>query len=336
MVAGTLDKQYVTPFLDQNLSMTTGGQTYYYSQDGLGSVRTLTDSSGNAVNRYDYSGFGEVYAPGTTVGVEQRYTYTGRERSSVGGPMFYRNRYYATLLGRFMQRDPIGHADGPNLYAYVSNSPISHIDPMGDIRGGHVVSDGKGGYRASVDLSDNKLKEMFGAAWKIIKNCITKHEQQHIKDLTTGGPYGLKPYTCNAKANVGNGMFGDCCYCKKTNIRNGGTIAGGCGWRRGGPLRILSEIRSYRVERDCLIAAKKKAAANQITGINKSLKDVKKHLAKYARQSMNMSTQINCCRGPLCKDGSGCKDCYYDAPCAAFDKPFTIMVELLPLQPDEW
>ena len=42
---GSLAAEYVTPFLDQNLSITTGGSTYYYSQDGLGSVRTLTDSA---------------------------------------------------------------------------------------------------------------------------------------------------------------------------------------------------------------------------------------------------------------------------------------------------
>ncbi|MHC5058223.1 MAG: recombinase family protein, partial [Planctomycetota bacterium] len=49
-----IDAFYVTPSLDQNLSITTGGSTYYYSQDGLGSVRTLTDSAGAVVNSYDF------------------------------------------------------------------------------------------------------------------------------------------------------------------------------------------------------------------------------------------------------------------------------------------
>ena len=46
---------YVTPFLDQNLLMIREGRTYWYSQDGLGSVRTLTDADDGVVNRYDYT-----------------------------------------------------------------------------------------------------------------------------------------------------------------------------------------------------------------------------------------------------------------------------------------
>ena len=32
--------------------------------------------------------------------------------------VYYRNRYYSPLLGRFMQRDPAGYQDGINLYAF--------------------------------------------------------------------------------------------------------------------------------------------------------------------------------------------------------------------------
>ena len=53
IAGGVTDAFYVTPFLDQNLSMTKAGLTYYYTQDGLGSVRTLTDSVGAVVNSYD-------------------------------------------------------------------------------------------------------------------------------------------------------------------------------------------------------------------------------------------------------------------------------------------
>jgi hypothetical protein len=65
----------LTPADPQN---TTGApQTYYYSQDGLGSVRTLSDSTGTVQNRYDYTAFG--FPTATTTSQEtipQRYTYT--------------------------------------------------------------------------------------------------------------------------------------------------------------------------------------------------------------------------------------------------------------------
>jgi RHS repeat-associated protein len=106
-IASGVDAFYVTPFLDQNLSITTGGSTYYYSQDGLGSVRTLTDSSGTVKNAYDYLPFGSPYALATTVSVAQRYTYTGRERNPSSDLMYYRYRQYDPRVGRFGGRDPL-------------------------------------------------------------------------------------------------------------------------------------------------------------------------------------------------------------------------------------
>ena len=40
-----LQRTYVTPGLDANLTMTASGSTYYYLTDALGSIRQLIDSS---------------------------------------------------------------------------------------------------------------------------------------------------------------------------------------------------------------------------------------------------------------------------------------------------
>ena len=60
-----------------------------------------------------------------------RYDYTGRERDSLSGLMYYRSRWYDPNVGRFISEDPIGLRGGDNLYAYVKNSPLGFTDPLG-------------------------------------------------------------------------------------------------------------------------------------------------------------------------------------------------------------
>ena len=50
------------------------------------------------------------------------------------GLYHYRARTYSAYLGRFLQADPAGYADGLNLYAYVGNDPINATDPSGMFR----------------------------------------------------------------------------------------------------------------------------------------------------------------------------------------------------------
>lgn len=38
---------------------------------------------------------------------------------------------YSPSMGRFMQRDPIGYVDGPDVYQYVRSNPIKYTDPTG-------------------------------------------------------------------------------------------------------------------------------------------------------------------------------------------------------------
>ena len=123
--------------IDEALYMIKGGSFYYYHYDGLGSARAITDSSEATIETYTYDVYGRptIYnSLGQEIPESQfgnPYYFTGRRFDKTSGLYYYRNRYYNCELGRFMSPDPIGQADGPNLYTYVRNDPVNWIDPLG-------------------------------------------------------------------------------------------------------------------------------------------------------------------------------------------------------------
>jgi RHS repeat-associated protein len=54
-----------------------------------------------------------------------------KERSFTLGLDNHGMRYFDPEVGRYITRDPIGYGDGLNVYLYVHNNPINHIDPHG-------------------------------------------------------------------------------------------------------------------------------------------------------------------------------------------------------------
>jgi RHS repeat-associated protein len=119
----------------------TGGNTYYFQQDGLGNVTALTNSAGVIVEQYAYDAFGKPTIKDGTGTVKSTpmtpFLFTGREYDSETGLYNYRTRAYSPTLGRFLQADTINFKGGSvNLYRYVSNNPIRYTDPKGRVQPG--------------------------------------------------------------------------------------------------------------------------------------------------------------------------------------------------------
>ncbi|MER5887163.1 RHS repeat-associated core domain-containing protein, partial [Streptomyces sp. NPDC001941] len=108
-------------------SMTTGGRSYYYLTDALGSVVALADDTGAKVNSYSYSPRG-VRRGGTTEKVGQPYRFAGGYQDPTG-LYHFEARYYDPNVGRFTQPDPSGQEKNPYLYA--DGDPVNRIDPNG-------------------------------------------------------------------------------------------------------------------------------------------------------------------------------------------------------------
>jgi RHS repeat-associated protein len=109
--------------------MLRGGATSFYEADGLGSITSLTNSSGALANTYTYDSFGRVTA--STGTVTNPLQYTAREYDSETKRLYYRARYYDTSTGRFLSEDPLQFDEGVNFYRYVGDNPLNWIDPTG-------------------------------------------------------------------------------------------------------------------------------------------------------------------------------------------------------------
>lgn len=130
--AGGVMKRYVHgPGVDDPIVWYEGVGTAdrrWLHSDERGSVIAITGLDGNVIangiNTYDEYGI-----PGATN--TGRFQYTGQTWLPELGMYHYKARIYSPTLGRFLQTDPIGYADGMNWYNYVGGDPVNGRDPLG-------------------------------------------------------------------------------------------------------------------------------------------------------------------------------------------------------------
>ncbi len=109
-----------------------GGDTRFYHFDKTGNTLALTDGTGGTVAEYSYDVYGAVNGrEGDTD--PNPFTYAGEFGvMDMGDDLFFmRHRFYDATTGSFLQKDPIGHLGGTNLYSYVGGNPVTRVDPEG-------------------------------------------------------------------------------------------------------------------------------------------------------------------------------------------------------------
>jgi RHS repeat-associated protein len=128
---------------------------FYFHQDRTNSVYLVSDGSGQPIEWYQYSAYGDMTIVSPTGGVlgssylYNRFGYQGQAFDTATGLVDMRARFYKPSWGRFVTPDPIGLAGGPNLYAFVGSAPTKWWDPMGldhqAYAGHYAVFGGTGG-----------------------------------------------------------------------------------------------------------------------------------------------------------------------------------------------
>ncbi len=103
--------------------------TYYYHTDHLGTPQAVTDINQTVVWRGNYDPFGEVTEQVALV--EQNIRFPGQYFDQETGLHYNYFRDYDTLLGRYIESDPIGLDGGINTFLYVSNKPLNRVDIFG-------------------------------------------------------------------------------------------------------------------------------------------------------------------------------------------------------------
>ncbi len=135
----SVDRDYVYRG-GQLLAAVTPSGVQHFHLDHLGSVRFITNASGQGLAYHAYFPFGEE-ATNPTQDTE-RMKFAGHERdlantSSAADDLDYMHaRFCNPQLGRFLRVDPVlGNARQPqswNRYAYTEDNPLKYTDPTGN------------------------------------------------------------------------------------------------------------------------------------------------------------------------------------------------------------
>ncbi len=170
--------------------------------DRLGSVIAVSDASGAAlaINAYD-----EYGAPSSSNA--GRFQYTGQMWLPEAGLYHYKARAYAPSLGRFLQSDPILHAGGMNLYAYVGGDPVNARDSWGLFGAPHPDGGGGGGVTGGGFVTNPITSWTFmGSGWGFgfvpgmtpcpspteEEICVVARRTNHGPDISLGTLWSLR------------------------------------------------------------------------------------------------------------------------------------------------
>ncbi|GAB4227834.1 MAG: hypothetical protein Tsb0021_04920 [Chlamydiales bacterium] len=100
--------------------------------DHNGNLTALLDTTGKLKHIYRYTAFGEETLLDAQGGHPTRISpWRFSSKRKQGTLIHFGRRDYDPATGRWITADPLGYQDGANLYTYVHNNPLTHIDPDG-------------------------------------------------------------------------------------------------------------------------------------------------------------------------------------------------------------
>jgi len=111
-----------------SILMELKGKTYLPLHDLNGNIVALLNENGEVEESYRYDAYGNELEK--IAGINP-WHYSSKRIDPETGFIYFGARYYDPSLGRWITKDPLGYADGPNLYAYVHSRPVGSVDLYG-------------------------------------------------------------------------------------------------------------------------------------------------------------------------------------------------------------
>jgi len=157
-------QSYIDDMVARDQSVNGGAATRIYAQqDANHDVTSITDASGNVLERFDYDPYGTATVLNATTWADRSdgyswvYRFQGGRYDPSSGKINFRYRDLDTVTGTWMEKDPIGtmflsgtdaiawsselfasgpgamlqYVDGANLYQFLRSGPGATTDPLG-------------------------------------------------------------------------------------------------------------------------------------------------------------------------------------------------------------
>ncbi|KAF4454660.1 SpvB-domain-containing protein [Fusarium austroafricanum] len=121
--------------------------------------RLELDDKARVVSYEEFTAYGvSTYSAKTKGAAPRKYRFASYKRDQESGLYLCGERYYACWLGRWLSPDPLGTADGHNLFCYVGNDPVNNNDHTGTMTKPKTGSPRQQGQHSNTTSKDSGKK----------------------------------------------------------------------------------------------------------------------------------------------------------------------------------
>lgn len=168
--------------------------------------RLIDADTKEIVQSCHYSAFGEQSTESLIP-----WGFSSKRLDPETGFIYFGRRYYSPSLGRWITPDPLGLKEGPNLYAYVHNSPLTHFDLYGlasqDFSSFYsTLSSTLNGFRPYSPKDSIYSQNNYTSAWR---NYSSKIATGYLDPIGTVGGYTNSLWNYNYRGSSYSQMWSD-------------------------------------------------------------------------------------------------------------------------------